>query len=170
MSLTECVTAADVRALAKQRSDWRRRQYSAVKQQLAKPAFVPMSLTFRLMSGDPILTSFGCWIVGKRMREPIIPVHLQNRIKRIQDAVARELGVSVDEMVSQRRTKKPVYARQIAMWFAKEKTVHSYPEIGDRFGGRDHTTVLHAWRKIEKLRHSDPELAGHIGRIAAALG
>lgn len=135
-----------------------------------RPAQKPVHHSMLVQIRDRVLcSSFGCWIVGIPRRIPIIPLHLQNRIKRIQEEVSKEMGVPVDEMISHRRTAKPVMARQIAMWFCKERTVHSYPEIGERFGGRDHTTALHAWRKIEKLRQSDPDLAYHIERIAAAL-
>ena len=116
-----------------------------------------------------LIVSFGCWIV-KRAPPPLIPYHLQNRIARIQRVVASEMGVRLDEMVSDRRSAAPTLARQVAMWFCKEKTVHSLPEIGDKFCGRDHTTVMHAVRKIERRRHSDPELAASIDRIAAILG
>lgn len=115
-----------------------------------------------------LLLSLGAWIV-ERPPEPIIPYHLQNSIRRIQQLTAREMGVSWSDMVSNRRTAQMALARQVAMWIAKERTPNSYPAIGRQFGNRDHTTVLHAWRKIERLRHSDPDLAYHINRIVAAL-
>jgi hypothetical protein len=115
-----------------------------------------------------LLLSLGAWIVEKPP-EPLIPYHLQNSVRRIQQLTAREMGTSVPDMVSNRRTARMALARQIAMWIAKEKTPNSYPSIGRSFGNRDHTTVMHAWRKIERLRHCDPEIAYHIHRIVAAL-
>lgn len=75
----------------------------------------------------------------------------QRRIK-IEDilrVVSRHFGVSKGDLLSQRRHRSVVWPRQIGMWLAKQLTARSLPEIGRRFGNRDHTTVLHAIRKIE---------------------
>lgn len=82
------------------------------------------------------------------------------RIEDIQRIVARHYNVSRQELVSNRRTRVIVKPRQIAMYLAKMLTPRSFPEIGRRFGGRDHTTVLHAVRKIEDLISGDTKL-GH---------
>jgi len=82
------------------------------------------------------------------------------RIEDIQRVVSRHYNVSKQEMVSNRRTRIIVKPRQIAMYLAKTMTPRSFPEIGRRFGGRDHTTVLHAVRKIEDLINKDTKL-GH---------
>lgn len=82
------------------------------------------------------------------------------RIEDIQRVVSRHYNVSRQELVSDRRTRVIVKPRQIAMYLAKTMTPRSFPEIGRRFGGRDHTTVLHAVRKIEGLIGSDTKL-GH---------
>jgi len=82
------------------------------------------------------------------------------RIEDIQRVVARHYNVSRQELVSNRRTRVIVKPRQIAMYLAKTMTPRSFPEIGRRFGGRDHTTVLHAVRKIEELIGDDSKL-GH---------
>ncbi|MBX9454715.1 MAG: chromosomal replication initiator protein DnaA [Rhizobium sp.] len=82
------------------------------------------------------------------------------RIEDIQRIVARHYNVSRQELVSNRRTRVIVKPRQIAMYLSKTMTPRSFPEIGRRFGGRDHTTVLHAVRKIEDLISSDQKL-GH---------
>jgi chromosomal replication initiator protein len=82
------------------------------------------------------------------------------RIEDIQRIVARHYNVSRQELVSNRRTRVIVKPRQIAMYLSKTMTPRSFPEIGRRFGGRDHTTVLHAVRKIEELITSDQKL-GH---------
>ena len=73
------------------------------------------------------------------------------RIEDIQRVVSRHYNVSRQELVSDRRTRVIVKPRQIAMYLAKTMTPRSFPEIGRRFGGRDHTTVLHAVRT--KLGH-----------------
>ena len=81
------------------------------------------------------------------------------RIEDIQKIVGRHYNVSRNDLLSSRRTQVIVRPRQIAMYLAKTLTPRSLPEIGRRFGGRDHTTVLHAVRKIEKLSGEDPKLA-----------
>lgn len=81
------------------------------------------------------------------------------RIEDIQRIVARHYNVSKTELLSNRRTRTIVKPRQIAMYLSKVMTPRSLPEIGRRFGGRDHTTVLHAVRKIEDLSGLDNTLA-----------
>ena len=81
------------------------------------------------------------------------------RIEDIQRIVARHYNVSKTELLSNRRTRTIVKPRQVAMYLSKVMTPRSLPEIGRRFGGRDHTTVLHAVRKIEDLSGGDNTLA-----------
>ena len=81
------------------------------------------------------------------------------RIEDIQRIVARHYNVSKQELISNRRTRVIVKPRQIAMYLSKTLTPRSFPEIGRRFGGRDHTTVLHAVRKIEELISKDTKLS-----------
>jgi chromosomal replication initiator protein len=81
------------------------------------------------------------------------------RIEEIQRIVARHYNVSKSELLSNRRTRTIVRPRQIAMYLAKALTPRSLPEIGRRFGGRDHTTVLHAVRKIEGSAEADSKLS-----------
>lgn len=84
------------------------------------------------------------------------------RIEDIQRVVARHYNVSKADLLSSRRTRTIVRPRQIAMYLAKILTPRSLPEIGRRFGGRDHTTVLHAVRKIEGMIEGDKNLAEEI--------
>nr|WP_183485842.1 chromosomal replication initiator protein DnaA [Martelella radicis] len=84
------------------------------------------------------------------------------RIEDIQRVVARHYCVTRQELVSNRRTRVIVKPRQIAMFLAKTLTPRSFPEIGRRFGGRDHTTVLHAVRKIEDLLEKDQKLSQEV--------
>ncbi|UUP17718.1 chromosomal replication initiator protein DnaA [Nitratireductor thuwali] len=84
------------------------------------------------------------------------------RIEDIQRIVARHYNVSKTELLSNRRTRTIVKPRQVAMYLSKVLTPRSLPEIGRRFGGRDHTTVLHAVRKIEGLSGDDRQLAQEI--------
>jgi chromosomal replication initiator protein len=91
------------------------------------------------------------------------------RIEEIQRMVARQYNVSRADLLSSRRTANVVRPRQVAMYLAKTLTLRSLPEIGRRFGGRDHTTVLHAVRKIENLVHSDNALAEEIELLKRQL-
>ncbi|MBP2235872.1 chromosomal replication initiator protein [Sinorhizobium kostiense] len=84
------------------------------------------------------------------------------RIEDIQRVVAKHYNVSRQELVSNRRTRVIVKPRQIAMYLSKTLTPRSFPEIGRRFGGRDHTTVLHAVRKIEEMIAADTKLSHEI--------
>ncbi|WP_245418333.1 MULTISPECIES: chromosomal replication initiator protein DnaA [Cohaesibacter] len=84
------------------------------------------------------------------------------RIEDIQRVVSKHYNVSRSDLLSSRRTRTIVRPRQIAMYLSKMLTPRSLPEIGRRFGGRDHTTVLHAVRKIEELAGSDNALQQEI--------
>lgn len=91
------------------------------------------------------------------------------KIEDIQRVVARQYNVSRADLLSSRRTANVVRPRQVAMYLAKTLTLRSLPEIGRRFGGRDHTTVLHAVRKIEGLVGSDTALAQEIEGLKQQL-
>lgn len=101
--------------------------------------------------------------------QPKPPAPPPLRIEDIQRAVARHYQMSRIELLSQRRTIDVVRPRQIAMYLAKKLTLRSMPDIGRRFADRDHTTVLHAIRKIEALIASDPKLADEIGDLRTEL-
>jgi chromosomal replication initiator protein len=77
----------------------------------------------------------------------------------IQKAASEHFGLKQADLISETRTRAVARPRQAAMWLAKQLTTRSLPDIGRRFGGRDHTTVLHAVRRIEELRAADPQLA-----------
>jgi chromosomal replication initiator protein len=79
-------------------------------------------------------------------------------IENIQKTVADYFKIRVADLLSKRRSRSIARPRQVAMALAKELTNHSLPEIGDAFGGRDHTTVLHGCRRIEALRNTDKRI------------
>ena len=88
-------------------------------------------------------------------------LHAYNRqlsVEHIQKTVADYYKTKVADMHSKKRTRAVARPRQVAMWLAKELTPLSLPAIGEAFGGRDHTTVLHAYRTINELRLTDPQL------------
>ncbi len=91
------------------------------------------------------------------------------KIEDIQRVVARQYNVSRSDLLSSRRTANVVRPRQVAMYLAKTLTLRSLPEIGRRFGGRDHTTVLHAVRKIEALVGKDIALNDEVEALKRQL-
>ena len=99
-----------------------------------------------------------------RTREP-----KRVKIEDIQKLVASHYNVSRADILSSRRTATVVRPRQIAMYLSKALTPRSLPEIGRRFGGRDHTTVLHAVRKIEALCGKETALAEELELLKRLL-
>ena len=90
-------------------------------------------------------------------------------IEDIQKTAADFFKIRIGDMFSKRRPANIARARQVAMYLAKELTQKSFPEIGDAFGGRDHTTVMHAAKRITELRQQDPELNRQIHAIEQSL-
>jgi chromosomal replication initiator protein len=90
-------------------------------------------------------------------------------IDEIQRRVAEHFNVRLAEMTSARRARAFARPRQVAMYLSKQLTSRSLPEIGRKFGGRDHTTVMHAVRRIEELKDTDPVLAEDIELLRRML-
>lgn len=90
-------------------------------------------------------------------------------VREIQHRVARHYGVAEVEMTSNRTGRAQVRPRQIAMYLTRHCTHHSLPKIGLLFGGRDHTTVIHACRKVEELMKRDGTLAVEIEALSGEL-
>jgi len=90
-------------------------------------------------------------------------------LDNIQKTVAEYFKIRSSDLLSSKRSRTIARPRQIAMALAKELTNHSLPEIGDAFGGRDHTTVLYATRKIAELRESEPRLAEDYNNLLRTL-
>ncbi len=91
------------------------------------------------------------------------------KIEDILRIISRHFGVSKGDLLSQRRHRSVVWPRQIGMYLAKQLTARSLPEIGRRFGGRDHTTVLHAIRKIEGEITKNPRLEDELEELKKLL-
>ena len=83
--------------------------------------------------------------------------------------VANYYNLSIQELKSQRRTRNVSYPRQIAMYLSRKMTDMSLPKIGDEFGGRDHTTVIHAYEKISGALKTDDSLANAIKIITKKI-
>jgi chromosomal replication initiator protein len=123
-------------------------------------------LAHNKLTGQPVTLE----MAEREMRDLIRPMEPKRvRIEDIQRVVARQYNVSRADLLSSRRTANVVRPRQVAMYLAKVLTLRSLPEIGRRFGGRDHTTVLHAVRKIEALAGNDAALAEEIESLKRQL-
>jgi chromosomal replication initiator protein len=90
-------------------------------------------------------------------------------IDEVITTTAREFGIEVKELLAKTRRPTAVTARQVAMYLSRKLTGHSLLEIGRRFGGRDHTTVLHAVEKIESRLESEPAIRTSVEHVQARL-
>jgi chromosomal replication initiator protein len=118
------------------------------------------------LTGQPVTLE----MAEREVRDLIRPQEPKRvKIEDIQRVVAKQYNVSRADLLSSRRTANVVRPRQVAMYLAKTLTLRSLPEIGRRFGGRDHTTVLHAVRKIENLVNTDSALAEEIELLKRQL-
>ena len=116
-------------------------------------------LAHNKLTGQPVTLE----MAEREMRDLIRPAEPKRvRIEDIQHVVARQYNVSRADLLSSRRTTNVVRPRHVAMYLAKILTLRSLPEIGRHFGGRDHTTVLHAVRKIDAVIGNDAALAEEI--------
>jgi chromosomal replication initiator protein len=97
-------------------------------------------------------------LVRESLKDLLALQDKQVSIDNIQRVVSEYFKIKISDILSKRRSRSVARPRQVAMALAKELTNHSLPEIGDAFGGRDHTTVLHACRKIKELREEDADI------------
>jgi chromosomal replication initiator protein len=116
-------------------------------------------------TGHPITVEF-----TKEALKDLLSLQLKLvTIETIRKTVADYYKVRVADLVSKRRSRSVARPRQVAMALAKELTSHSLPEIGEAFGGRDHTTVLHACKRIKELRDSDARVSGDYSNLLRTL-
>ncbi len=120
---------------------------------------------YAMMTGRPIDVAFVEEVLANVLRAN------QRRISidEIQTQVAEHYRIRKAEMTSARRAREVARPRQVAMYLSKQLTPKSLPDIGRRFGGRDHTTVIHAVKQIEKLRACDSELDADIRLLTRQL-
>jgi hypothetical protein len=108
-------------------------------------------------------------LYARREQRYLASVHRRPATATIQRVVARHYGVTLVDLLSARRTKQVAFARQVAVYLVRQHTLLSLPAIGRLFGNRDHTTILHAARKIRVLRERDPELSETLDALAALI-
>ena len=103
------------------------------------------------------------------LRDMLIAQDKQVTIENIQKIVSEYFKIRTSDLLSNKRSRTIARPRQIAMALAKELTSHSLPEIGEAFGGRDHTTVLYATRKVAELREGDSRVEEDFGNLLRIL-
>lgn len=108
-------------------------------------------------------------LVRESLKDLLALQDKQVGIDNIQRVVAEYYKIKVSDLLSKRRSRSVARPRQVAMSLAKELTNHSLPEIGDAFGGRDHTTVLHACRKIKELKEEDVDIREDVKNLLRSL-
>lgn len=99
------------------------------------------------------------------LKDILVDKRKEITVELIQKTVAEHFGLKVADLKSEKRLKAFVQARQIAIWLCRDMTTASYPDIGARFGGKDHSTVIHAAKKIEKLMVDDTNLVKTIEEL-----
>ena len=117
------------------------------------------------LTGNPITLDF----TQMALKDLLLLQDKQVTMENIQKTTAEYYKIRVADLLSKRRSRSVARPRQVAMALAKELTSHSLPEIGDAFGGRDHTTVLHACRKITELRKNEQKIEEDYKNLANIL-
>jgi chromosomal replication initiator protein len=120
-----------------------------------------------------------CSLTGRPMTEEVAQDVLKDvfpqgdlpqvTIERIQETVSNRFGLSLDELCGDKRSQNIVYPRQVAMYLSRELTDSSLPKIGKQFGGRDHTTVIHATSKIARLIREDRSVYNLVQELTARI-
>lgn len=103
------------------------------------------------------------------LKDILIERNKELSVEEILKKVSSHFNIKISDIKSPKRLKAVVLPRQIAMYLSRQLTSSSYPEIGDRFGGKDHSTIIHAIRKIEKLREEDFQLSSTIENLKKEL-
>ena len=116
-------------------------------------------------TGSAIDTAF----VKESLKDLLALQDKQVSIENFQRTVAEYFKIKISDLHSKRRSRSIARPRQVAMALAKELTQHSLPEIGDAFGGRDHTTVLHACRKVKELRETNQDIREDYSNLLRTL-
>lgn len=117
-------------------------------------------------------------LVGRRLDMALTQESLKDILKssdkqvtidEIQRTVSEHYNIRISELIGPKRSRVFARPRQVAMYLAKEMTQRSLPEIGRKFGKRDHTTIMHGIRRIEELRQSDRQIAEDLDMLRRTL-
>lgn len=123
------------------------------------------TMAYSLMEEKPITLDLAKEVLRDLLKEPKKLI----TIDFIQRCVAEEFGISLAEMKARRRNKTIVLPRQVAMYLSRDLTDLSLPEIGQFFGGKDHTTVLHSYNKIKEAIKTEPSLSEKVEKITQVI-
>ena len=123
-------------------------------------------VAFSSLTGDPLTVE-----LAESVLDAVFPADgiAEITIARIQELVSDRFGVTTTELCSEKRSQNVVYPRQVAMYLSRELTDSSLPKIGKEFGGRDHTTVIHATSKIAKLIREDRSVYNLVQELTARI-
>jgi chromosomal replication initiator protein len=124
-------------------------------------------VAFSSLTGLPLTVE-----LAEQVLRDLFPMHAgvsEVTIGRIQEEVCERFGLSVAELVSPRRSQAVSYPRHVAMYLSRELTDASLPKIGKEFGGRDHTTVMHATSKITRLISEDRSVYNLVQDLTARI-
>ncbi len=119
-------------------------------------------MAYASLNSLPASVDLAMQVLGNAVRKPIT-------VERIRQVVAGHFHLSDDDLIGSRRTKDISWARQIAMYLSRELTDSSLPKIGAEFGGRDHTTVIHACDKIKTATTTDTSLVGQLQHLSSLI-
>lgn len=122
------------------------------------------------LSGQPITVDVAEEELGDLIESAVSRDGRVTTVDEIQSTVADHYDLSVSDLTSDRRTRAIARPRQVAMYLAREQTDRSFSDIGDLFGGRDHSTVIHAHKTIQSRREDNSELAAQVRRLERSLG
>lgn len=105
----------------------------------------------------------------QNLKDILVDKRKDINIELIQKVTAEYFGLKVADLKSEKRLKALVQARQIALWLCRDMTTASYPDIGGKFGGKDHSTVIHSVKKIDRIMAEDPSMVNTIEEIKAII-
>lgn len=122
-------------------------------------------IAYSSLTGEPISLELG----QRALKNLVAQAAQEVTIQRIQRCVAEYFSMKVADLKARNNSRRVAQPRQLAMFLSKELTQNSLSEIGKEFGGKHHTTVLHAVRKVEELREQDPQLRATLERLKDAV-
>jgi chromosomal replication initiator protein len=123
------------------------------------------TIAYSLLEEAPVTLQLAKEVLKDLLKEPTKLI----TIDFIQRCVVEEFGISLQDLKTKRRNKQVVFPRQIAMYLSRELTELSLPEIGELFGGKDHTTVLHSYKKIKEDICNNPELKERVDKVIQVI-
>ncbi len=127
-------------------------------------------VAYSSLTGRPLTAELAREVLNGLYPRPPAPARAQRTVVEIQTATCKLFGISSEELLSSSRTARLTWPRQLAMYLARELTGQSLPAIGRQFGGRDHTTVMHACRRTSERIGSDEVSREALGQLLGALG